>query len=239
MADKESDHEILLVDGSAVPLRLRRSPRARRLTLRLQPAEGALLLTLPPGVDRREGLAFAARQEGWIRGRLAALPPHIPFAPGSRLPLLGVEHEIRAMPAARRGVWREPGLLLVSGRPEHLARRVEDHLRGEARRLLAERARQKVAALPAGGGRALRRVTVRDTASRWGSCSARGDLSFSWRLILAPETVFDYVVAHEVAHLVHLDHSPAFWALTARLTPDPAGPRRWLRERGAELLRYG
>lgn len=239
MVQKEAQPEILMVDGKAVPLRFRHAPRAKRMTLQLAPAEEALVLSLPPTVSRREGLAFASRQSAWIRDSLARLPRRVPFAAGERLPILGTIHEIQLRPGARRGVWREGGFLLVSGRPEHLARRVRDHLRSEARRLLSERARQKAVLLPQDSGRRLGRVSVRDTVSRWGSCSSRGDLSFSWRLILAPEAVFDYVVAHEVAHLVHLNHSAAFWELNASLTADFRPARRWLRQHGASLLRYG
>lgn len=231
--------DILELDARALVLRLRKSPRAKRMILRLAANEDALVLTLPPGVPREEGLAFVRRQEDWIKQRLAERPARVPFAAGVRLPLLGEEHQIRHAPHARRGVWREGGSLWVSGSAEHLPRRLTDFLRNEARELLRARAREKWSLLDPQNARPLRRVTVRDTTSRWGSCSSAGNLNFSWRLIFAPELVFDYVVAHEVAHLVHMNHSPAFWQLNERLTGDMKTARRWLKERGSALLLYG
>ncbi len=131
-----------------------------------------------------------------------------------------------------------PGRLWVSGRPEHLSRRVEDFLRAEARRRLSERARLKAAGLPA-RAKSLRGISVRDTRSRWGSCSPDGRLNFSWRLLLAPLEAFDYVVAHEVAHLAFADHSQAFWDLCGELSDNMPAGRHWLQQRGAQLFRYG
>ncbi len=196
---------------------------------------GAVRLVLPRRTPLRQGLDFAEDKAGWILGHLDALPERVPFAAGAVLPLLGEEHVIRHDPDARRGVWRAEGTIWVSGQPEHLSRRVHDFLKVEARREMSERARQKAAIV----GRLVKRLSLRDTTSRWGSCSADGNLSFTWRLILAPEAVLDYVVAHEVAHLKHMNHGPRFWALVDRLTGDVARSRRWLRERGDRLLRYG
>lgn len=239
MTSLQLDPENLRLGKRVLTLRLRRSKRAKRLILRLAPGEEALILTLPPGVSREQGVAFVQRQEDWIEQRLAQLSHRVPFAEGAFPPLLGEMHEIRHAPEARRGVWREEGCLWVSGSPEHLPRRVKDFLREEARELLRARAREKWNLLPARSARPLGRISVRDTTSRWGSCSSAGNLNFSWRLILAPEPVFDYVVAHEVAHLVHMNHSKDFWKLNDQLTPDMKGARRWLREQGASLLRYG
>lgn len=235
MADKRSNLKILRLKGREVPLNVRRNPRARRLTLRLDQTSGAAQLSLPRGVALAEGLDFARSRTDWILAQLDSLPPRVPFAEGARVPYLGEPHQIRRAPWARRGVWREAGNIWVSGFAEHLSRRVTDHLRQEARRELSGRARDKAAGI----GRRVSRVSIRDTRSRWGSCSSDGELNFSWRLILAPEAVLDYVVAHEVAHLVHLNHGPRFWALVDTLTAEVAGPRRWLRENGGALLRYG
>ncbi|MEX2628317.1 MAG: M48 family metallopeptidase [Tistlia sp.] len=233
----------LTFEGREVPLELRVSSRARRLSLRLDPGRGGLVLTLPEGLPVERGLDFIDRQSGWIAGRLAQLPPHVPFAEGGLVPILGVEHQIRHAPWARGAVWPDSGLLWVAGAAEHLSRRVTDYLKAEARRQVARRSREKAALLPrlAPGSRIrpLGRIAVRETSSRWGSCTARGDLSYCWRLVLAPEAVLDYVVAHEVAHLVHLDHSPAFWRLCDRLADQCQDSRAWLRRHGARLQRYG
>ena len=223
------------VGGRSVPLTMRTSPRARRLTLRIDPAEDAVELVLPRGVTMREGLRFAAGKSGWILTRLTARPPRVPFAAGAVLPYLGIDHVIRHRPDARGVVWRDGGELHVAGREAHLPRRVGDWLKSEARRELSRRASAKAAVI----GRRIRRIGLRDPKTRWGSCAPSGVLSFSWRLVLAPEPVLDYVVAHEVAHLVEPNHGPRFWRLVGQLTPDVDGPRAWLRRHGHRLLRYG
>lgn len=224
--------------GRAVPLSCRRSRRARRLTLRVDPKHEVISLTAPQGLATREVLAFLDSHRDWLEERVQALPPRTPFAVGSLLPILDQPHRVALDKGARRGVWLSPGRLWVSGRTEHHSRRIEDFLRAEARRSLSDRAREKAAALPR-RAKALSRVSVRDTRSRWGSCSSTGQLNFSWRLLLAPEAAFDYVVAHEVAHLTYPDHSPAFWALCEDLSDDMEAGREWLRQRGSQLFRYG
>ncbi|MBX7198084.1 MAG: M48 family metallopeptidase [Rhodospirillaceae bacterium] len=223
------------------------NPRARRISLRLDPAEACIVLVRPRGVSAKAATRFAVEKRYWIEDRLADLPPRIVFKDGVSLPYLGVDHIIRHAPEARRGVWREDGVIFVSGAPEHLSRRVTDWLKTEAKSLIGPRARGMAEAL----GCKVARVTVRDTRSRWGSCSADGKLSFSWRLILAPEAILTYVAAHEVAHLKYLDHSKAFWrtvgeALAAYggkngmaepITPRSA--REWLHRSGAALHAYG
>ncbi|GAB5467321.1 MAG: SprT family zinc-dependent metalloprotease [Rhodospirillales bacterium] len=225
----------VLLGGQVIPLRMQWQARARRVTMTLDHTQRCLRLVLPPSVGSSEALAFCRQQEVWVLNRWAALPRPIPFAPGSRLPLHGEEAEIRHCRNARRGVWREPGALNVSGPLEHLPRRVETHCRAEAQRLLQEAVRAKAARIDRRPGR----VSLRASRSRWGSCSPKGDLSFCWRLVFAPPEVLDYVAAHEVAHLAHMNHSPAFWRVCAELVEDIAGPRRWLAKHGASLWRYG
>ncbi len=225
----------LAVAGLPVPLELRESARARRMTLRVDAGRGLIQVVIPVGVSEVEALRFVGRHDGWVRARLAALPPELPFSDGAIVPFLGTDHVIRHMPDLRGATRRENGAILVGGQPEHVARRVRDFLMAEAKRELAERSRAKAAQI----GARVAAVTVRDTRSRWGSCSATGRLSFSWRLILTPEAVLDYVVGHEVAHLREMNHSPRFWALCAQLTADVKAPRAWLKANGARLLRYG
>ena len=235
MVSKRSDLKMLRLDDREVPLLVRRNRRARRITLRLDQTGDHVCLTLPRGVALAEGLAFASSRGEWLSDQLASVPPRIPFAEGAVIPVLGRDVVIRHSPAARRGVWHDGEQLMVSGFPEHLARRVRDYLKAEARREIGERAHAKARLIE----RPIARLTLRDTQSRWGSCTAEGAISLSWRLVLAPLEVLDYVVAHEVAHLVHMNHGRRFWALTAKLTDQVAGPQRWLRDNGARLLRYG
>ncbi len=232
---KAKSPRALAVAGLPVPLELRESARSRRMTLRVDAARGLIQVVIPVGVAEEEALRFVGRHDGWVRARLAALPPQLPFADGATVPYMGVDHVVRHDPDLRGGTRREGGAILVGGQAEHVARRVRDFLLSEARRELAERSRAKAALI----GARVAAVTVRDTKSRWGSCSATGRLSYSWRLILTPEPVLDYVVGHEVAHLREMNHSPRFWALCASLVPDVAGPRNWLKTNGARLLRYG
>ena len=225
----------LVVQGLSAPLELRESARARRMTLRVDTARGLIQVVVPPGLSESEAARFVGRHAGWVRARLAALPPVRPFLDGGRVPVLGEDHVIRHDPSCRGLGRRAHGELAVGGRPEHLSRRIRDLLTAEARRLLGERAHEMAARL----GIRIKGITVRDTHSRWGSCSAAGRLMFSWRLILMPEPVFNYVIAHEVAHLGEMNHSPRFWAIVARLVPDAAAARSWLRRHGGEMLRYG
>ena len=225
----------LTVTGLPAPLELRESARARRLTLRLDPARGVIQVVVPAGLAEADAVGFVNRHVGWVKSRLARLPPSRPFAEGAHIPVLGEDHIIRHEPFTRGLGVREAGEIRVGGRAEHLPRRVRDFLVAEARERLAGRAAVLAAAL----GAKVRGITVRDTRSRWGSCTSTGRLSFSWRLILTPPPVFDYVVAHEVAHLLEMNHSPRFWALVARLSPDAPQMRAWLRLHGAALLRIG
>jgi predicted metal-dependent hydrolase len=223
------------VSGRALPIAVKRSGVARRMSLRVDPAAGGVVMVLPLGVSLAEAERFARRQHGWIAERLAALPGRMGFAPGVAVPILGIPHEIRPMPGARRGVWTEDGALLVSGAPEHLGRRVADFLVAEARRQVVPRAH----ALAGRIGRKVARISLRDTRSRWGSCTADGALAFSWRLVMAPEWVLDYVVAHEVAHLAELNHGPRFWQVVAELGGEARKARAWLKAHGPGLHRWG
>lgn len=219
--------------GRSVQVAVKRSALARRISLRIDPARGAVLM-LPIKARLAEGERFLLAHRVWLAERLARLPGPVALGDGATVPLLGVPHPVRHVPGARRGVWVEDGEILVSGLPEHVGRRTADFLKTEAKRLIAPRAQDMAARL----GRKPGRITVKDTKSRWGSCSSSGDLAFSWRLVLAPEQILDYVVAHEVAHLVQMNHSPAFWAVVESLVGDHRPARRWLKVNGAGLHRF-
>ena len=222
-----------------VPIDLSVSPRASRLTLRVDGATGRVRVTVPPGVGREQADAFAARHAGWIRRRLEAIPERVPFAVGTEIPVLGVPHRIRQDATTRapaRLARGEDGPEIMVGRTEFPERRVLGLLKAEAERELAARTREKAARI----GRRVASVAVQDTRSQWGRCSASGHIRYSWRLILAPEGILDYLVAHEVAHLEHMDHSRRFWRLCASLSAVPAErARAWLRRHGQALHRYG
>lgn len=224
--------EAIRIGDPAIEIRLRRHPRARRMVLRVGQHAGAATLTLPPSVSLGRARAFALDQEGWLRSRIADAPRRVAVREGLSLPFRGGALALYVS-TGRRAILAD-GALHVPGPEAALPARVAAFL-GEA-------ARQRcLAAAEAHAGRLGRRIgrlTMRDTRGRWGSCTAAGDLMFSWRLILAPDGVLDYVAAHEVAHLVEMNHSPRFWAVVAQLRPDFAEPRDWLRRNGPSLMAY-
>jgi predicted metal-dependent hydrolase len=226
--------------GEIYPVRLRRHAQARRYTLRIHAATREVVLTMPLRGSVKEAMVFAQKHGAWMAARLARLPQPAPFAHGTVLPLRGIRHRIEHRPHARGTVWTESGddgaqLLCVAGAAPHVARRVRDYLKREARRDLDKASRAMAQALDVRIGR----VSVRDQVSRWGSCSTTGVLSYSWRLILAPPFVLDYLAAHEVAHLVEMNHSPRFWRLVERIYPDVRRAKAWLDANGSDLHRYG
>jgi predicted metal-dependent hydrolase len=233
--DVEIGSDTIVIGGRVLPLEIRRHSRARRVSVRVDTARHCIVLTLPRGLSEAKGRAFLMEKSVWLRNNLARVPAPVPFVPGAEVPYLGAAHEIRHRPDARGGVWRAEDAFHVTGAIEHLPRRLTDFLKAEAKRECNARARTKAAVIE----KPIARVSVRETRSRWGSASSRGNLNFAWRLILAPEFVLDYVVAHEVAHLVEMNHSRRFWELTAELTADAAGARKWLRVHGPGLYRYG
>lgn len=229
--------------GETYRINLRKIASARRFTLRVRAATQDVVLTMPSRGSLSEAKLFAYRNAGWIGAKLRRLPEKIPFEPGALIPLRGILHEIAHLPERRGVVWIEPGwpqaggapLLGVAGEAPFVARRVRDYLVKEATRDIETAVAIHAQKL----GVTARKITLRDTTSRWGSCSSSGALSFSWRLIMAPCYVLDYLAAHETAHLLHMNHSRAFWAAVARLTPEVARAEAWLKAYGSSLLRFG
>jgi predicted metal-dependent hydrolase len=230
----------IVFDRAIYLVRLRRHRQARRYTLRIHAATREVVLTMPPRGSLKEARAFAEKHGGWIAARLHRLPEAAPFAHGTLVPLRGVAHRIVHRAGVRGTVWTENGpagerMLCVAGEAPHVDRRISDFLKREARRDLEAASRRAADKL----GVAIRRVSVRDQSSRWGSCSTTGVLSYSWRLILAPPYVLDYLASHEVAHLVEMNHSPRFWRLLGRLCPNAQRAKVWLDVHGTDLHRYG
>lgn len=218
-----------LPDLPGVAVHLRRSARARRFSLRVSRVDGVVTLTLPARAPVAEALAFAHGQSAWLRGALARLPALRRPAFGERVLFEG--QDLLLEPAALRAPRVEGERLLLPAGEERLCARLEAFFKHCARVRLQEATERHASAL----GRPFKRITLRDTRSRWGSCAPDGSLSYSWRLIMAPPTVLDYVAAHEVAHLAQMNHSPAFWAVVARLYPGYEVPRGWLKRHGGTL----
>ncbi len=220
---------------------LRRHPRARNYTLRVAGPARAPVLTMPKRGSLNESRKFLDRHSGWLSRQIEKLPVPTAIADGAVIPLRGVLHVIRHAPGKRGTVTveaAEPGampVLLVAGEASHLRRRVLDFLKREAKRDLEWAVIRHTLSL---GVRA-KAVRLRDQVSRWGSCSATGHLSFSWRLVMAPPFVLDYLAAHEVSHLRELNHSRRFWQLCEALAPQSQAARAWLRANGPALHAIG
>lgn len=215
-----------------IALTMRRSARARRISLRISQLDGRVTLTLPKRLAEGAALDFARSKEDWIRRHLDARGEDVAVMPGIEIPLGGRMVAVRAGRGRRVEIGAQE--ITVPGPPDRAGARLAAHLREMARDRLAGACDDYAAML----GRSYSRLTMRDTRSRWGSCTSDGGLMFSWRLIMAPAEVLDYVAAHEVAHLAQMNHSAAFWAEVKRIYGDFQQPRRWLRTEGSGLHRY-
>jgi predicted metal-dependent hydrolase len=226
------------LEGKTVTVAVRSPPQARRYALRLPVKGDQPVLTIPRTGRLDEALDFLDRHRPWLAARLAARPQRLHFADGAIIPLRGRDHAICATGQARGGVRLvegDPPVIEIAGQPEFVARRLTDFLKREAKADLLAATRRHAEAL----GVTFATVTVKDTVSRWGSCSAAGVIAYSWRIILAPPAVLDYLAAHEVAHLREMNHSIRFWRIVARLCPAWQEGRKWLKHHGHRLHLYG
>ena len=219
-----------------LPIAVRVHPRARRLKLRLDERRALLLLTCPPRGSRKAALDWAASQRSWVDARLAESEPGRPLLPGSLIPFEGKDLRLQWREGGSRSLLLADGILSCGGPIEAFPRRIEGWLRARARDLLSA----DTAEMAGKAGVTVRRVSIGDAGTRWGSCSASGSIRYNWRLVLAPPEVRRWVVAHEVAHRVHMNHGPAFKALEAELFDgDSDAARSVLRRLGPGLKRVG
>ncbi|MDI7863031.1 M48 family metallopeptidase [Rhizobiaceae bacterium n13] len=223
------------VAGRTMPLTIKQNARSTRITLRIEPGGRALKLTIPPGLAQREIDAFLDRHQGWLMTKLARFSTDASLRHGGEIRLRGVKHAIEHT-GKLRGVTEaiEVGgrnVLRVSGLEEHMGRRIADFLKKEARRDLEALVARHAAAIR----KPVTSISMKDTRSRWGSCSSEGNLSFSWRIVMAPPAVIDYLAAHEVAHLKEMNHGPRFWSLCERLCPHMEEAKAWLKRHGTML----
>jgi len=241
------------IGSEILPVIVRKRRGARRFTIRYQPLAHAVSLTLPPTASLRQGLRFAQERCEWIERQIAKKPKHVPFSDGQIIPVLGKKYIIRHV--GGRGVVKidvsdqsakdsENNLhsdicslpsILVSGDAEFMARRVREWLKAQAGEEITKLAHDKAHQI----GKRVKKISLRDNSSCWGSCSHSGNLSFSWRLILAPHEVLEYLVSHEAAHLKEHNHGPAFWAVVAQLFPPYKQAQHWLKRHGQGLYSYG
>ena len=223
----------LNIAGIDAPITVRRRRTAKRVTLSVSRATGAIGMTLPARFRLDDAIRFAESNREWLEARIEAAPQPIPYEFGMMLPYRGRYHRVH--PGKRRQVEVDRGVIRVGSDPELLPGMLDRWLKREARAALIERSQVHADAL----GTSFKRISIRDTKSRWGSCSSSGTLSYSWRVILAPEGALNYLAAHEVAHLREMNHGPKFWAHVERLVPDYESCTDWFRSEGVELHRYG
>ncbi len=224
--------QIIQLGQPPIDINVKRSARARRLSLRISGVDGRVSLTVPRRAALSEAQGFLREKESWIRKHLETQPETVAIVPGAHLPVEGTPREI--VETATRVIKLHPHWIEVPHGPDKTAARLRAFLKVMARDRLAAASENYAAQL----GQSFGKLTLRDTRSRWGSCTSEGNLMYSWRLIMAPPEVLDYVAAHEVSHLSEMNHSAAFWAEVARLMPGYDQHRQWLRKNGGGLHRF-
>ncbi len=217
-----------------LPLKVVKSTRCRRLLLRIDAKERCAVLSIPPQISSKRAIKFIEENRAWIEAHLLAVPVGRKFTNGDIINLFGQTYQIKHCPEQRGGVVLEEGYIQVSGEAEFLSRRVRDFIKKESLQKLTEISQEKAQKI----GCRVKKVTMKDTKSRWGSCSTLGNINYNWRIAMAPKEAIDYLVAHEVAHLRHPDHSCDFWKCVNALTPYAESGRRWLKQNGNLLFAY-
>jgi len=222
-------------DGRIIPITLRWNARAKRIILRLDSKGSGCIVTLPKGVIAQAGLEMVERNQVWLANQFNRKSEASPFEDGSTIPFRDIPYVLRHMPDARGTVWSEGDEIFIAGHADFLNRRLCDWLKKQAREDITPLAHAMAEQL----GKKVKRISIRDTVSRWGSCTSSGNLSFNWRLIFAPSDILRYVVAHEVSHLRHMDHSKDFWSTVDLFDVNAKQSRSWLKRNGNILQNYG
>jgi predicted metal-dependent hydrolase len=225
-------------EGGQVDVKVVVNPRARRVAVRIDPVRREAVAVAPSARQTQRAITFASERAGWIASQLALLPEAHPFANGEIIPIRGLDTVLeRTTGRASPRIEARPYRRLVIGAPDAdtFAARVKRYLVTEAKADFAEAVARHAETLKVRPTK----ITVKDTRSRWGSCTADGALAFSWRMIFAPGYVLDYLAAHEVAHMKELNHSSRFWAQVKRCVPDHGRGRAWLKQFGQTLHAYG
>lgn len=216
------------------PIKVIKSALARKLTLRIDEKARLPVLTLPRFCSTRKALQFVESHRDWVTNKLGRLPASEQFRDGCLISILGSEYTLKHHPEERGGVFFEERSLIVCGEAGFIHRRVSDFLKKLAREHLYKMSRYYAEML----GCTIHNVVVKDTKSRWGSCSTKNNINYNWRIIMAPNYVINYLVCHEVSHLAHPDHSPEFWNCVAALCPEYKEGRAWLKLHGKTLYQY-
>lgn len=235
MKHETREAELKLQDGRRVAVKLAVNPRARRVSVRIDAARGEAIATAPSERQLKRALRFAEERAIWIATELDRLPRRTPFRPGETIPILGKPHLLVRVHGRGAPCIEDGRLIVPTLDPDLFAARVKRFLIAQAKAELSERVAVHAYTL----GARFRRISMKDTKSRWGSCAEDGAMSFSWRIIFAPPYVLDYLAAHETAHLKEMNHSRRFWALVAKCTPHMQRGREWLRIHGLDLHAIG
>ena len=234
MRNKEI-YRVIKREGRNIPVRIRKNTRARKMILRIDNNINGAVVTLPSWTSEREALLMVQEKSDWVLTKLDNMPTKISFESGVQIPFLGEYHIVYHDPNQKEVVKKGENEIRLGGREEHLSRRLGDWLRKEAKIIIQPKAIEMAKKLNGKIGR----ISIRDTKSRWGSCAASGNLSFCWRLILTPEWVLNYVIAHEVSHLRHMNHGSEFWQTVADFNVRVDAARVWLSKNAEQLHRYG
>ncbi len=211
-----------------------RKKGVKRITLRIDKIKRTPILTIPYLCRKKTAYEFAEKNRVWIENQLIKIPQKKSIKAGINISILGEKYKIKHQKEARRGVWIEDGFINVSGEKDFMERRVKDFLKKRAREELLKLSYEKADLT----NKKINKIVLKDTKSRWGSCSSKNNLNFNWRIIMAPYEIMDYLVSHEVAHLTHHDHSKDFWGLVAILHPNYKKSRLWLQNHGDKLFSY-
>ena len=223
------------IDGRQIPLIVRRHPRARRMILRINVLGEGAIVTIPSNASASDAFELIRSKSYWLLNQMNKIGERIYFGDGVQIPFQGVQHVVRHCEEEYETVWIKNGEIYISGEVEYLSRRLGEWLKRQAHIIIIPLVQKKAKKI----NKTVSRITIRDTFTRWGSCSVKGGLSFSWRLIMAPPEILDYVVAHEVSHLAHMDHSPRFWGTVEILSEHVKKGRSWLKNNGSALHRIG
>jgi predicted metal-dependent hydrolase len=227
--------KVVDVGGRTIVASFRRNVKCKRMVMRLTPNGQGLVITMAPRASQAEALRFIEASKPWILKTMDAKVPTVSFSDGQQILFRGSPHTIKAT-GGRRGVVNcEDQTIVVPGDLTHVPRRTKDWLKAQAKSQLIQASLHYATAM----GLKYNKLTLRDQTTRWGSCSSGGDLSYSWRLVLAPPHVLDYVAAHEVAHLKEMNHGPKFWRLVLTHCKSTKQSKQWLKDHGRELHRYG
>ncbi|HEU5047890.1 MAG TPA: SprT family zinc-dependent metalloprotease [Rickettsiales bacterium] len=228
----------ITIDGRTIPIAIKRSGRARRISLRISPARDGIIITLPRRASIAAGLKFFHSKADWVLANITA-QSRVMLAEGNIIPIMGKDYAIKCLPGrgTARLVEQEDGIniLEIHCAPEFLARRTKDFLKKLMHSHCLIRCQEQAKIL----GKTVTRLTLTQAQSRWGSCNGKGAITLNWLLVFAPPNVLEYLIAHEVAHLGEMNHSPRFWKLVEQLMPDMKAARKWLKEHGHMLHRYG